>query len=66
MRKSLQWFEKNTQQVVMARVSTLPVLARVGTTNKSGNKSTTQYKDQEVFIVGESEVGGSHRVGGTP
>ena len=66
MKKSLQWFEKNTQQVVMSKVSTLPVLARVGTTNKSGNESTTRYKDQAVFIVGESEVGGHHRVGGTP
>ena len=64
MRKSTGWFAKNTQQAVMSRASTLPVLARTGPNSKSGGVAKTG-KDS-AFIVGESEVGGDHLVGETP
>ena len=66
MRKSTQWFSKNTQQAVMSRVSAMPVLARTGPTAKSGKSGVTKRTGANTFVVGESEVGGVDRVGGTP
>lgn len=64
--KPSQWFAKNTQQAVMSRASILPVIARTGPTSKSGRESETKKTGSNTFIVGESEVGGEDRVGGTP
>lgn len=66
MRKPTQWFAKNTQQAVMARVSTFPVIARTGPTTKSGRQSATTATGANTFVVGTSTVGGNDRVRGTP
>lgn len=65
MRKSMQWFNRNTQQAVMSKASVLPVLIRTGTTTKSGIEQSTKKPGQNVFIVGESLVGSKDCVGGT-
>lgn len=67
MKMAVQWFAKHTQQAVMARTSVLPVIARTGPSNRKSSSPTKTKKNGEgVFIVGQSEVGGDHRVGGTP
>lgn len=48
----------------MSRASTLPIIARTGPTAKSGSESSSKEDGANVFIVGESEVGGEDRVGG--
>ena len=58
MRKQLTWFSKHTQQAVMSRASTLPVIARTGPTAKSGTEAVTRKEGEGVFIVGKSTVGG--------
>lgn len=66
MKKQVQWFERHSQQVIMARAATLPVIARTGPSSKTGRVSPSQNAGEGVFIVGESEVGGPDRVGGAP
>lgn len=65
MRKPTQWFVKNTQQAVMSKVSVMPVIARTGPSARSGRQTTTVKTGEKVFVVGESEVGGEDRVGGS-
>jgi len=50
----------------MARTSILPVLARTGPSSKNGTIKKNKKSGNGIFIVGESEVGGEHVVGGTP
>jgi hypothetical protein len=64
MRKAAIFLAKHTQQAVMTRVGVLPVMARSGQKAKSGRESSTKKSGSNVFIVGESEVGGLDRVGG--
>jgi hypothetical protein len=65
MKKSLQWFTRNSQQVVMAKVSSIPTIARTGPSNRNSSVDVVTKKPGEnIFIVGESEVGGEDRVGG--
>jgi hypothetical protein len=64
MKKSMQWFNRNTQQAVMSKASLIPVLIRTGTTTKSGIEQSTKKLGQNVFIVGESLVGSKDCVGG--
>lgn len=65
MKKSFQWFSRNTQQAVMSKVSSLPTIARTGPSNrKSSVDVVTKKPGENLFIVGESEVGGEDRVGG--
>jgi len=66
MGKASNWFVRNTQQAVMARTSILPVLARTGPSSKNGTIKKNKKSGNGIFIVGESEVGGEHVVGGTP
>ena len=66
LKKSVQWFTKNTQQSVMARVSVLPVIARTGPSAKSRTESASKPTGANTFIVGVSKVGGDDRVKGTP
>jgi len=68
MRKMVQqWFTNNTQQAVMSKVAVLPVVGRTGPSNrKSAIVTERKNPEDNVFIVGESEVGGKDRVGGTP
>lgn len=62
-----QWFTNNTQQAVMSKVSVLPVIARTGPSNRQSTVAVERKNPEDnVFIVGESEVGGKDRVGGTP
>jgi len=65
MKKSSQWFERNTQQAVMSRVAILPVISRTGPGAKSVLESDSKMAGQGVFIVGKSLVGGDDRVRGT-
>ena len=65
MGKASNWFVRNTQQAVMSRTAILPVLARTGPNSKNGTAKKKKHGN-EIFIVGESEVGGEHVVGGTP
>ena len=64
MGRMTNWFVRNTQQAVMAKTATLPVIARSGPSSKNGVVKKDK-KASGVFIVGESEVGGAHVVGGT-
>ena len=66
MGKASNWFVRNTQQAVMARTAILPVLARTGPSSKHGTVNKNKKPEDGIFIVGESEVGGEHVVGGTP
>jgi flagellar hook protein FlgE len=66
MQKPTQWFLRNAQQVILARASTLPVIARTGSSSKTGQVSQVKISGEGVFIVGKSKVGGPDRVGGTP
>jgi hypothetical protein len=69
MNRGTNWFVRHTQQAVMARTATLPVIARTGPSNKSSSKQQKQKSknpNDGIFIVGESRVGGEHVVGGTP
>ena len=62
MNKGMQWFTRNTQQVIMARVATFPVVARTGPSSKSGRESIVVQPDENTFIVGKSTVGGKDRI----
>ena len=66
MGKASNWFVRNTQQAVMARTAILPVLARSGPSSKNGTVKKDKKKTDGIFIVGVSQVGGGHVVGGTP
>jgi hypothetical protein len=66
MKKSTQWFAKNAQQTVMSKISSIHTFARTGPSNrKSSTDVKTKILGENLFIVGESEVGGEDRVGGT-
>jgi hypothetical protein len=59
-----QWFTSNTQQAVMSKVAVLPVIARTGPSNRKTSIAVkTENPEDNIFIVGESEVGGKDRVG---
>lgn len=66
MKKPAQWFDKKSQQSIMSRVSTFPLIVRTGPNSKSVQEKTAVKPGEKVFVVGESEVGGDDRVGGTP
>ena len=65
MSKRSNFLARNTQQAVMSKAATIPIIARSGPSSKSAVKQVNEDGDS-AFIVGESEVGGEHRVGGTP
>jgi len=48
----------------MSKMAIMPVLSRTGPNSKG--ISVKKTKKSGIFIVGESEVGGGHVVGGTP
>ena len=61
-----RWFEKHTQQAVTSRLASIPITAKTGPTAKAGRTMSAQKQSDNVFIVGESEVGGPDKVKGTP
>lgn len=64
MRKPSQFFQKNALQFVHAKASTMNVFLKTGPNAKSGKERCTIERGTNVFIVGESVVGGSETIGG--
>lgn len=64
MNKAGKWIDRHTQQSVVMKVGVLPIVAKTGASTKNGKQGTVSVKGENVFIVGESEVGGSDIVGG--
>ncbi len=63
-----KWFSKHTQQAVMSRVAVLHSIAKTGPSSQTIAEpaKTINSGKYDVFIMGESRVGGQDRVGGTP
>ena len=63
MRKSDRWFNTKATQDTTSRVSTLPVLARVGPDNNSEPTNDRNDKNEKYFEVGKSLIGDAEVVG---
>ena len=59
-----RWFNSYTQQAVMSRVGSFNVIAHTGPTANGGKSSRLEKETENVFIVGESEIGGKDRIKG--
>lgn len=65
MKKSLQWYQKQSAQSVFLGTPSIPVVMSTGPNTRSGKDGTETPKiGDKQFIVGESVVGGPDRVGG--
>jgi hypothetical protein len=63
MKRSDRWFNERAVQDTRLRVSTLPVLARVGPDNPVEPHRDKNSKGNSYFKVGKTEVGGEEVVG---
>jgi hypothetical protein len=63
MKNSQRWFDRNAQQDIRLRMSTLPVLARTGPDNPSEPIPGSNQQGKTYFKVGDSEVEGEEVAG---
>lgn len=61
--KRAVWFQKNAQQGIFMKVSTIPALVRSGPIQAVTDNQKQKPSNEKYFIVGETLVGGEEVVG---